>query len=167
MFPHFPLSISKCNVCHVKSVLSAWQFCLIVLFKRCSAGCCMLVTQSLVKIAERFREPVGIVFMANASLSGDSIYASLASPENKHSFAFTAIGKRQTFTLHKVMKISFYLFTSLALYSAITKRAISRPTKFQKRFCKMAFGRMLSICLKHEYHPLENTLMSSYAPHLL
>lgn len=105
--------------------------------------------------------------MGNGSLGGDSIYASLASPENKHTFAFTAIGKRQTFTLHKVMKISFYLFTSLALYSAITKKAISRPTKFQKRFCKMAFGRMLAICLKREYYPFENTLMSSYAPHLL
>ena len=104
------------------------------------------VTRSLVKIDELLRESVGIVFMANGSLIGDSIYASLASPENKHSFAFTAIGKQQTFTLHKAMKISFYLFTSLALYSAITKKAISRPTKFQKRFCKMAFGRMLSIC---------------------
>ena len=118
MFPHLPLSISKCNLCHVQSILSVCMTVLQTVFFGL-----FLVTQSLVKIAERFREPVGIVFMANASLSGDSIYVSLASPENKHSFAFTAIGKRQTFTLHKVMKFhSTYLLLLLYIVLSPKKR---------------------------------------------
>ena len=74
--------------------------------------------------------------MGNGSLGGDSIYASLASPENKHSFAFTAIGKRQTFTLHKVMKISF-VYLLLLLYIVLSpKKRLADQQNFKNVFAK-------------------------------